>query len=280
MPVQTDVLRVPANGIEVTVAVRGDGPALLLLHGFPHTWRLWSEIIEPLSRDWKVIAPDLRGLGATTRAADGYDGTNLALDAEELLAALNETSASIVATDAGVPPALLLAIRRPDLVRRLVLIEAVLGGLPGAEGFTAGGPPWWFGFHGVPGLAERVLLGHEAEYVDWFLAQGTMGRGINAAIRDEFVSAYTGSDALRSAFAHYRAMPTTARQIQAAVTTRRLTMPTLAIGAHPVGGALHAQLSPIAEDLRGHVIEDCGHIVALDRPQVLLGLLSEFLSAG
>lgn len=59
----TNVVRIQANGIEMNVAVLGSGPALLLLHGFPHTWRLWSEVMEPLSRRWQVIAPDLRGLG-------------------------------------------------------------------------------------------------------------------------------------------------------------------------------------------------------------------------
>ena len=273
-------LRIPANGIEMNVAVLGNGPALLLLHGFPHTWRLWSEVMEPLSRRWQVIAPDLRGLGATTRAVDGYDAADLATDIEQLLAALNHESAAVVATDAGVAPAFLLAMRRPDLVRQLVLIESLLGRLPGAETFLAAGPPWWFGFHAVPDLAERVLLGHEAEYVDWFLKAGTMGRGIDPAIRDAFVAAYTGFDSLRCAFAHYRAMPTTARQIEAAVGDHRLSVPTLAIGAHPVGTALADQLRPIASDLTARVIADCGHIVALDRPRELLRVLSEFLTLG
>lgn len=169
-------------------------------------------------------------------------------------------------------------MRRPDLVRQLVLIEALIGRLPGAESFLAAGPPWWFGFHAAPDLAETILLGHEALYVDWFLETGTMGREIDPAIRNEFVSAYTGAESLRCAFAHYRAMPTTARQIEAAVTGHRLSVPTLAIGAHPVGTALHGQLRPIAHDLTEHVIENCGHIVALDRPQELLGVLSGFLA--
>jgi pimeloyl-ACP methyl ester carboxylesterase len=277
MPAPVDLLRVPVNGIEVNVAVRGAGPELLLLHGFPHTWQLWSSVMGPLSDHYRVIAPDLRGLGDTTRAADGYDAENLATDAEQLLAALNVASAAVVGIDAGTPPAFLLAIRRPDLVRRLVLMESLLGRLPGAEDFLSGGAPWWFGFHAVPGLAETVLVGHEAEYLDWFLDAGTQGRGIPADIRDAFVAAYTGTESLRSAFEHYRAMPTTARQIAAATAASRLTVPTLAIGAQPVGPALHQQLRPIADDVTGHAIAECGHIIPLDRPEALLGLLSEFL---
>lgn len=277
MPAAVDLLRIPANGIEVNVAVSGTGPALLLLHGFPHTRRLWSEVMGPLSDHHRVIAPDLRGLGDTTRAADGYDAENLATDAEQLLAALNVDSAAVVGIDAGAPPAFLLAMRRPDLVHRLVLMEALLGRLPGGEEFLAAGPPWWFGFHAVPGLAEQVLSGHEAEYVDWFLAAGTQGGGIPSEIRDAFVAAYTGTESLRCAFEHYRAMPTTARQLEAATTRSRLATPTLAIGAHPVGAALYHQLRPVADDVTRLDIAESGHIIPLDRPAALLTALADFL---
>ncbi len=266
--------RVEANGIEINVADAGDGPAVLLLHGFPHTWRLWSEVIPHLARDHRVLAPDLRGLGATTRADGGYDAGNLALDAEALLDALGEPTAAVVGIDAGTPPAFLLALRRPERVRRLVLMESLLGRLPGAEAFLAGGPPWWFGFHAVPGLAETVLAGHEADYIGWFLDAGTRSRSVPTEIREHFAAAYTGRESLRCAFEHYRAMPASAAQIAEA---GRLTVPTLAIGAHPVGGTLANQLRPIADDLTEHLVEDCGHIVPLDRPDVLVPLLASFL---
>jgi pimeloyl-ACP methyl ester carboxylesterase len=271
--------QITTNGITANVAIAGAGPAVLLLHGFPHTWQLWSEVIPRLALRHRVIAPDLRGLGASTRAADGYDAATLATDAEGLLDALGERSAAVVGIDAGTPPAFLLALRRPDLVRRLVVMESLLGPLPGAEDFLAGGPPWWFGFHSAPGLAESVLVGHEAEYLDWFLHQGTHGRGVPAHIREAFLGAYTGRDALRCAFSHYRAMPTSGRQIQDASAHARLTMPTMTIGSHPVGAALERQVRPLADDLTGHLVPDCGHIIPLDRPQALLDLLGPFLAA-
>ncbi|WIX90298.1 alpha/beta fold hydrolase [Amycolatopsis sp. DG1A-15b] len=271
--------RVTANGIDINVAVTGQGPALLLLHGFPHTWRLWTAVIPQLARQHRVIAPDLRGLGATTRTADGYDAATLAADAEALLDALDEPAATIVGIDAGAPPAFLLAMRRPDRVRRLVLMESLLGRLPGAEDFLAGGPPWWFGFHAVPGLAETVLAGHEADYIGWFLDAGTRGRGVPPAIRSHFIAAYTGREALRSAFGHYRAMPESAAQIADATAAGRLTVPTAAIGAHPVGDALTRQLHPVTDDLTAHLIEDCGHIIPLDRPDALVPLLTSAASA-
>lgn len=270
--------RVSTNGISTEVALAGRGPAVLLLHGFPQTWRLWQEVIGPLAQRHRVIAPDLRGLGAATRAADGYDARTLAADAEGLLDALDEPDAAVVAIDAGTPPAFLLAMRRPERVRRLVLMESLLGTLPGAEDFLAGGAPWWFGFHAVPGLAEKVLAGNESAYLDWFLTIGTQGRGVPGPIRDAFVAAYTGREALRCAFSHYRAMPVSAQQIRQAITAGRLTVPTMAIGASPVGDTLERQLRPITDHLVGHVIPDCGHIIPLDGATAMLELVVEFLT--
>ncbi|MFD6342743.1 alpha/beta fold hydrolase [Streptomyces sp. NPDC060131] len=275
-----ELRRVPVNGVELNVALAGSGPAVLLLHGFPHTWELWTDIMAGLSDRYRVIAPDLRGFGASSPAASGYDAGTLAEDAAALLTELGVAPAAVVGIDAGTPAAFLLALRHPGLVRRLVLMESVLGGLPDAEDFLAGGPPWWFGFHtAAPGLAETVLEGHEAAYIDWFLHTGTLGDGVPPAIRDAFVHAYTGSPALSRAFSYYRALPESALQIARAVTTARLTVPTMALGAHPVGAALERQLRPVTDDLTGHVIEDCGHIIPLHRPHTLLTLLNPFLAS-
>ncbi|MFJ9775952.1 alpha/beta hydrolase [Kitasatospora sp. NPDC101157] len=270
--------RVETNGVRLNVAVAGEGPAVLLLHGFPHTWRLWEGVMGRLAGRYRVIAPDLRGFGASERAVDGYDAGTLAADAEGLLDALGEPSAAVVGIDAGTAPATLLALRRPARVRRLVVMEALLGHLPGAEHVLAGGAPWWFGFHAVPGLAETVLAGNEASYIDWFLDSGTLGRGVPADIRAAFVHAYTGSEALRCAFSYYRALPTSARQLRDAVATARLTVPTMVLGSHPVGSGLERQLRPVADDLVGHHLRDCGHIIPLDRPDALLALLAPFLA--
>ncbi|MFG2894451.1 alpha/beta fold hydrolase [Streptomyces sp. NPDC048248] len=273
-----DLCRIPVNGIEVNVAVAGSGPDALLLHGFPHTWELWSHVMADLSDRYRVIAPDLRGFGASTPARTGYDAMTLAEDARALLQALGVRSAAVVGIDAGTPPAFLLAMRHPKLVRQLVVMEALVGHLPGAEDFLAGGPPWWFGFHSVPGFAETVLEGNETAYIDWFLNEGTLGSGLPTQARDAFVAAYTGREALRCAFSYYRALPESATQIEETVAARRLTMPTMAIGSHPVGTALERQLRPIADDLTGHLLEDCGHIIPLHRPDALLGLLRPFLA--
>lgn len=83
----------------------------------------------------------------------------------------------------------------------------------------------------MPDLAETVLAGHEAAYLDWFFTSGTWwGQGIDPRARDPFVRAYTGVDALLCGFGPYRALGTNATQVAEAIAGRR-------------------QLAPIADDL-------------------------------
>lgn len=143
-----------------------------------------------------------------------------------------------------------------DRVRTLILMEATLPGLPG--GFTV--PPWWFGFHAVPGLAETVLIGHEREYLEWFLP------GVPSEIRDAFVQTHTGREALGDSLGFYRVSERNAAAIRAA---GRLTMPTLALGGNVVGDLPHRQLDAVTDTLTGEIIERSGHLIPVDRPDAV-----------
>lgn len=271
---------IEVQGVRLHVATAGNGPLLILLHGWPHTWQVWTEVIGPLSAIHRVVAMDLRGLGGSTRRVDAFDAGAVAGDILGLIDVLGAATASVVALDASVPAAFLAAMRAPERIRRLVLMESLLLPLPGAEQFLATGPPWWFGFHSVPGLAETVLDGHERDYLDWFLTTGTYrNRGISTRIRDAFVAAYKGQESLRCGFEYYRAAPRNGQLVAAAVEEgSRLRVPTLAVGGNSVGDALHRQLVPIADDLAGTVIPECGHIVPLDQPDLLLKVVGPFLA--
>ncbi|MFF0344698.1 alpha/beta fold hydrolase [Kribbella sp. NPDC004875] len=247
----------------------GRGPAVVLLHGFPHTERLWELVVPRLSATWRLIAPDLVRGGSALELADRT---------EQLLDGLRINRATVVAIDAGVPAAVGFAVTRPERTDRLVVMEAILPGVAGAESLLERGQPWWFGFHQVPGLAERVLAGHEREYVEWFLNVGTAdGTGIGPELTAAFASAYTGTVALAGAFAHYRAMPRNAQELAPLLTEKSLDLPVLAIGSQPVGPALAAQLRTAAPDLTSVQLDNCGHLIPLDAPDRLLAELLPWL---
>lgn len=258
-----ELRRIETNGTELNVALNGAGPPVLLMHGWPHTWQVWQQVLPLIAGRRRAIAPDLRGLGDSARAAGGFDAVTGAGDMLGLLDALGVDRADVVALDAGVPAAFVLGALHPARVRRLVLMEATLPGLPG--GFAAS--PWWFGFHSAPGLAETVLEGHEDAYLDWFLAAGTYERrGVPPDIRNAFVRAYTGREALRCGFGYYRAAAQNAAAIPA---VGRLTVPTIALGGNTVGDLLHRQLMAVTDDLTGEIVPRSGHLVPLDRPDAV-----------
>jgi hypothetical protein len=119
--------------------------------------------------------------------------------------------------------------------------------------------------------------GERAGYVERFLAQGPLREGIEPAIRDAIIAADTGREALRRAFSCYRAMPESAGQIAAETARSRLTVPTLAIGSHPVGDAPARRLAPVADDVTAHLLDRTGRIIPLRHPAALLDLLPPFL---
>ncbi|MCW3838152.1 alpha/beta fold hydrolase [Sphingomonas canadensis] len=272
----TSLRRAKLNGIDIGYAVAGRGPAMLLLHGWPFTWYTWHKIIPVLAEAFTVIAPDMRGMGETSKAASGYDVVTLSEDVAAILAHEGFKNANILGHDLGVGVAFQLAMRHPQLVRRLVVTESIVLGAPKAEIFM-NTPPWWVAWHNVPGLPEQVLAGKEGAYLDWFYSNLTFGNvGIGKAARDQHVAAYTGIAALRGGFEHYRAFPATTEQGRHA-SQRRLTMPVLALGGELVGDVLYQQMAVLGDQVSGGKIDKCGHIIQEERPDALLERLRAFL---
>ncbi|MEV0355079.1 alpha/beta hydrolase [Nocardia sp. NPDC050697] len=269
---------VRSRGAELRVQVSGAGAPVLLLHGWPHTRRLWDHVVPELAKHHTVLAPDLPGLGESTAPYGGYGADAIAADLGAILDAARAEPAAVVAIDLAVPPAFVFALTAPERVAALVLMESLLVPLPGAEEFLAE-PPWWFGFHGVPGLAEAVLPGGEDAYLSYFLTEHTFERrGIDPEIHADFVRAYTGREALARGFGYYRAAHGNAELIARATASTRLTVPTLALGGNVVGPALGRQLAGVADDLEAHIVPECGHLIPLEQPAALLDLLVPFLS--
>ncbi|WP_166998876.1 alpha/beta fold hydrolase [Paramicrobacterium fandaimingii] len=265
---------VTANGVRLNVATAGVGSPILFVHGFPHTWQIWMPVMSTLSARHHVIAPDLRGLGRSERAECGYDAQSVAADLRAVLDAADIDTAMVVAIDAGVPPAFTLAMEHPGRVSHLILSEALVGTLPGAEDFLANGPPWWFAFHAIPGFAERVLAGHEREYIDFFLRAGvTSADAFDERTRSAILDSYADENSLRCGFEYYRSMPQTNRQIARLTENARLTVPVTTVGGSVVGDATRRQLEPIANELHAELLPSSGHIVPLERPDELVEII-------
>jgi len=128
----TVMLQITANGLRFAVRDEGTGPAVLLLHGFPDSAALWRYQVEPLvAAGFRVVAPDLRGFGASDKPAElaAYRFPTLAEDVVGILDALAITEVQVVGHDFGAALGWQLAMTRPDRVRRLAALSV---GHPGA----------------------------------------------------------------------------------------------------------------------------------------------------
>src|SRR3954453_2951776 len=116
---------VSANGVRLHAAEAGEGPLVLLLHGFPQFWWAWRHQLTGLAAaGLRVVAPDLRGYGASDKPPRGYDLPTAAADAAAVIRALGETDAVVVGSDWGGLVGWTMAALHPRSVRRLVVIGA------------------------------------------------------------------------------------------------------------------------------------------------------------
>src|SRR5450432_1874135 len=116
---------VSANGTRFHLAESGDGPLVLLLHGFPQFWWTWREQLSSLSQaGYRVVAPDLRGYGGSDKPPRGYDLVTAASDAAGLVRSLGEANAVVVGHDWGGMIAWTMAAYFPKVVRRLAVVSA------------------------------------------------------------------------------------------------------------------------------------------------------------
>lgn len=264
----------------------GEGPPALLLHGWPQTWWEWRHIIPVLADHYTVIAPDLRGLGDSSRPLDGYDKKTVARDVWRLVHDhLGHEKFLLVGHDWGGPTAYALAAAHPDAVAKLAILDVTVPGCGGD--FSEGGRRWHHQFHMTPDLPEALVAGREAEYLGWFYRTFAFKPGaIGPDDLAEYVRTYTQPGALRAGFAFYRALPQDSADNAAMIAQRKLPMPVLALGggvSYPHGRGRGTEpeesLKRVAKNVTGGVIPDCGHFIPEEAPEELCRHLLEFFAA-
>jgi pimeloyl-ACP methyl ester carboxylesterase len=261
----------------------GDGPPLLLVHGWPQTWYAWRLLMPELARDFSVIAVDQRGIGLSGKPEDGYDTGTLASDLVALMDALGHPRFALYGTDVGMPIAYALAADHPDRLDRLIVSEAPLPGVsPSPPLFL---PPllnarlWHLAFNQLPRINEQLVTGREEIFFGAeFDASAGTSKLPGYAVRYYIDTLAASPDALRGSFGFYRALTTTIAQNQQRME-RRLTLPVLAIGGgESAGEGVGNAMKLAADDVQAMVIPGCGHWVAEQAPDELLAALTAFLA--
>ena len=273
-----------ANGIRVHYVTGGAGPTVVLLHGYPQTSHEWFKVMPALAEKYTVIAPDLRGAGATSAPVAGYDKKTMAKDLRDLLVNLEkQADLNLVGHDIGTMVAYAYADEYGDSVSKLVLSEAPIpdSSVYSYPALTASGPGFWnFGFFSLKnGLPESAVAGSETEWVEGFLDWLSVNK---EAFTREDIAAYANplrdDEHLRASFEWFRAFPTDVVDVAAGAATR-LTMPVLAIGAdHSLGQSVADQVKIYADDVESAVIANSGHWIWEEQPAELSALLLRFLA--
>ena len=267
----------------VTMGNLNKGEPVVLLHGWPQSWYAWRHIMPELAKTYRVIAPDLRGLGDSSRPLEGYDKKTIAHDVWRLLhdhLGLNEFS--LVGHDWGGPVAYALTAAHPDAVRKLAVLDVTIPG-DGVTNFSQGGKRWHHAFHQTADLPEALIAGREHIYFTWFYRNwGHHPNVLSDQDIAEYLRVYSQPGALRAGFAYYRNLPRDAMDNQAIASTFKLPMPVLALGGNKGWGRgteVIESLQRLGADVRGGVIDKCGHWMAEEQPEVLLSHLLPFLAA-
>ena len=267
------------DGVTLHYVVSGRGPAVVLLHGWPQTWYEWRHVIPALAERYTVIAPDLRGLGDSSRPETGYDKKTVANDVWQLVnGKLGHERFFVVGHDWGGPTAYALAAAHPEAVTRLAILDVVI---PGDGGdFSQGGRRWHHQFHLTPDLPEALIEGRERLYLSWFYRTfGHRPDAISEADIDEYLRTYTQPGAMRAGFAYYRALPQDAADNRANAERLKLPMPVLALGG--AGGRGRGRepedsLRRLALNVQGEVVAECGHWIPEEQPRYLAERLLRF----
>lgn len=275
--------RVRANGVKMHYVEAGEGPCVVLLHGFPETWYAWRHQMGPLAAHYRVIAPDLRGYGATEKPSTGYDKRTMANDVRDLLRVLGIEKVAIVGHDRGARVGTRFVMDHPDVTTCFAALDniptKVIFENMNAEVAQAA---WFFLFQGVRDLPEALIQGREELWLRSILTSWTYNP---QALSEETISVYTKAysqpGGLRGPFEDYRAWREDLAQDQADATKFLGSCPVLSLWGADYDAAKMVDMEAIwramAPELQTVAIARSGHLPHEEQPDQVTEALLKFL---
>ncbi len=178
------------HGVKLHYLTAGHGPAVILLHGYTQTSRIWRPLMLKLTDKFTVIAPDLPGIGDSDIPNNGLDMKSAAIRMHALAESLGVTRARVVGHDIGLMVAYAYAAQFPDEVEKLVVMDAFLPGVPGWELAYDDPQMWHFRFTGP--TPEALVAGREKACFAYFWNDlaADKTRSLSVADRQAYVTAY------------------------------------------------------------------------------------------
>jgi pimeloyl-ACP methyl ester carboxylesterase len=279
-----DHRRVRNGPADIHYVVAGEGDAVVLLHGFPETWYAWRGLIPLICDRYRIVAPDLRGLGDSSRTPDGYDKKTIAGDVLAVIAAEHLEEYHLVGADMGAAVGFPLAMLDHDRVRTFAFIASALAGvgLERVYDFSAiGVNAWYWTLFQHELFGPMLTRGHERELLTEWAYRGSALRpdAIPVDAIEEYLRTYGTEDGWRTAIQYYSTLGQDAIDNRAALADGQLLrMPTLGIDGEQDARLSTSTLAQIASDVRGVLIPDCKHWIAEEQPAKLAAVLLDFFA--
>lgn len=271
--------RATTNGVTLHYVTAGTGPVVLCMHGWPQNHREFLPVMDRLADRYTFIAPDLRGFADSDKPFSGYDPATMASDMLGLLAAEKVEQFHILSHDLGGPAALALAYSATGRALSLATIETPFFGLDFPGYVDPRSTYWHLGMHANMDISRFLIEGREEQYLRHFFRDFAHNPdAVAAAEVDWYVMQMRQPGNLRASLNVYGSIPEMALQT-AELTKQPLTVPMLAWGGRrSFGDHCISSAKAIAETARGGVLEDCGHWVFEEQPDVICDELAHFWS--
>jgi pimeloyl-ACP methyl ester carboxylesterase len=261
------------------VRIGGQGPAVVMLHGFADTGDMWAPAAAELAKNHTVIIPDLRGMGLSAHPDAGYTKKNQAADIAGVLDALKIDKADLVTHDIGNMVGYSLAAQYPSRVTRWVVIDAPIPGIGKWEKIKQSPLLWHFNFRG-PDM-ERLVAGRERIYLDRFYNELSADpKKIDEKTRNHYAALYARPKAMHDAFEQFAAFDQDAKDDQELLAEGgKLKMPVLALGGEKSSGLGEADIiRNVASIVTADVVPGSGHWIMEENPQATTKLIVDFLA--
>src|ERR1700722_20367415 len=264
-------------GLKLHYLAAGHGPAVILLHGYTQTSRMWRPLMPLLAEKFTVIAPDLPGIGDSEIPKDGLDMKTAAMRIHGLVKSLGIEKARVVGHDIGLMVAYAYAAQFPRETEKLVVMDAFLPGVAGWEDVYNNPGIWHFRFNGA--TPEALVRGRERIYFEhfWNNFAADKTQSIPEADRVSYAADYARPGRMHAGWENFVSFPQAAKDF-AEVSKSKLTMPVLAIGGEKANGTvLGEQMKLVAADATMVVLKGCGHWVMEEKPKETAEALITFL---
>lgn len=274
--------RVSNGAVGLHAVSLGEGPAVILIHGFPQHWWMWRGTMQALANaGFRAIAVDQRGCGGSDIPSGSYSKATLAGDVQAVMNGLGIGSAQVIGYDHGGGTALALAYLAPERIEKLAIIEYAPPGFGYEMGLTAapGNVNWQLAFFTHPDVAVQFIAGKERELLAWYFWHWAYNPdAVDQSDFEVYVRQLQKPGALRGGMMHFASVFEDIELFKGWAASRRLTMPCLGIGGEIAAG-IYAEmaLKALADNVRGAVVPKAGHWIAEEQPEALHAILLPFL---